>query len=55
MREMIAVTQGAGELSGRAAMRAKAALARLAKVAEPFDVVEGRARFDAAFDGRWAK
>ena len=55
MREMIAVTQGAGELSGLAAMRAKAALARLAKVAEPFDVVEGRARFDAAFDGRWAK
>ena len=34
--------------------RAKAALARLARAPEPFDVEEGRARFDAAFEGKWA-
>ena len=54
MAEMKAVVTGAGELKGRAAARAKAALARLAKAPEPFDPVEGRARFDAAFDGRFA-
>jgi beta-N-acetylhexosaminidase len=52
--EMAAVVEGAGALSGRAAARAKAALARLPAAAEPFDAVEGRARFDAAFEGRWA-
>ena len=31
-----------------------AALARLAKAPEPFDAAEARARFDAAFEGRWA-
>jgi beta-N-acetylhexosaminidase len=54
MDEMTAVVEGAGELKGRAAARAKAALARLAKTPEPFDAAEGRARFDAAFEGRWA-
>jgi beta-N-acetylhexosaminidase len=54
MAEMKAVVKGAGELKGRAAARAKAALARLARAPEPFDAAEGRARFDAAFDGRFA-
>jgi len=42
MDEMKAVVKGAGDLKGRAAVRAKAALA------------EGRLRFDAAFDGAFA-
>jgi beta-N-acetylhexosaminidase len=54
MAEMAAVVKGAGELKGRAAARAKAALARLAKAPEPFDAAEGRARFDAAFEGAFA-
>ena len=54
MAEMRAVLAGTGELKGAAARRAKAALGRLAKVAEPFDVEEGRARFDAALAGVWA-
>jgi beta-N-acetylhexosaminidase len=54
MAEMKAVVKGAGELKGKAAVRAKAALARLAKAPEPFDVAEARARFDAAFDGKFA-
>ncbi|HZZ69325.1 MAG TPA: beta-N-acetylhexosaminidase [Phenylobacterium sp.] len=54
MAEMTAVVKGAGELKGRAAARAKAALARLAKASEPFDAAEGRARFDAAFEGAYA-
>jgi beta-N-acetylhexosaminidase len=54
MDEMAAVVGAAGELKGRAAQRAKAALARLAKAPEPFDPAEARARFDAAFEGRWA-
>jgi beta-N-acetylhexosaminidase len=54
MAEMKAVVEGAGALKGRSAARAKAALARLAKAPEPFDTAEGRARFDAAFDGRFA-
>jgi len=54
MAEMKAVVAGAGALKGRAAGRAEAALARLPKAAEPFDATEGRARFDAAFEGRWA-
>ena len=54
MAEMKAVVKGAGELKGRAAARAKAAVARLAKAPEPFDAAEARARFDAAFDGRFA-
>ncbi|HEX3364564.1 beta-N-acetylhexosaminidase [Phenylobacterium sp.] len=54
MAEMKPVVKAAGELKGRAAVRAKAALARLAKTPEPFDAAEARARFDAAFDGRFA-
>ncbi|MBA4010911.1 MAG: beta-N-acetylhexosaminidase [Phenylobacterium sp.] len=54
MAEMKAVLAGTKALSGQALRRAKAALGRLAKVAEPFDLDEARARFDAAFDGRWA-
>jgi beta-N-acetylhexosaminidase len=54
MGEMKAVVSGARDLTGKPARRAAAALARLAKVAEPFDAAEGRARFDAAFQGRWA-
>jgi beta-N-acetylhexosaminidase len=54
MAEMTAVAKGARPLAGAAARRAKAALGRLAKTAEPFDVEAGRARFAAAFEGRWA-
>ncbi|MGZ6020409.1 MAG: beta-N-acetylhexosaminidase [Phenylobacterium sp.] len=54
MGEMKAVVKGAGELKGRAASRAKGALARLARAPEPFDAAEARARFDAAFDGKFA-
>ena len=54
MAEMQAVVAGAGRLRGRALRRAQAALARLPKAVEPFDAAEGRARFDAAFEGRWA-
>jgi len=54
MAEMKPVSAGAGELKGRAATRAKAAMARIARTPEPFDAAEARARFDAAFDGRFA-
>ncbi|THD59432.1 beta-N-acetylhexosaminidase [Phenylobacterium sp.] len=54
MDEMKAVVDGAGALKGKAAARATAALARLARAVEPFDAAEARARFDAAFDGRFA-
>ena len=54
MAEMTAVAGGARPLAGAAARRAKAALGRLAKAPEPFDVDAGRARFAAAFEGRWA-
>lgn len=54
MAEMQAVTSGTRRLSGQAARRAAAALARLPKSVEPFDAAQGRARFDAAFEGRWA-
>ncbi len=54
MAEMRAVVEGAGRLRGRSLRRAEAALARLPKAVEPFDAAEGRARFDAAFEGRWA-
>jgi beta-N-acetylhexosaminidase len=54
MDEMKGVAAGARTLSGRAARRAAAALARIPKVAEPFDVAEARARFAAALDGHWA-
>jgi beta-N-acetylhexosaminidase len=54
MAEMKGVVAGTKALKGRAGERARAALARLAKAPEPFDVAAGRARFDAAFDGRFA-
>jgi len=54
MAEMRAVVEGTRALTGRAKARAAAALARIVRSPEPFDVEEGRARFDAAFDGRWA-
>ena len=54
MAEMQAVMAGTGRLRGRALRRAEAALARAPKAVEPFDAVAGRARFDAAFEGRWA-
>lgn len=54
MREMREVVEGAGEMTGRSAERAAAALARLPRAPEPFDAAEARARFDAAFEGRWA-
>jgi beta-N-acetylhexosaminidase len=54
MGEMKAVLAGTGALKGGAARRADAALARIAKAPEPFDAAEGRARFDAAFEGRFA-
>jgi beta-N-acetylhexosaminidase len=53
MDEMQAVIAGTRELSGQAARRAKAALARLAKLPEPLDLEAARARFDAAFAGTW--
>ena len=54
MAEMQAVVAGTRTLSGKAKSRADAALARLARVVEPFDAAEARARFDAAFEGRFA-
>ncbi|HEY3695016.1 beta-N-acetylhexosaminidase [Phenylobacterium sp.] len=52
MAEMQGVVAGSRTLSGRAAQRAAAALARIPKAPEPFDVGEARARFAAAFEGR---
>jgi len=54
MAEMAAVANGVRELTGRSARRAKAALARLPRAPEPLDLAEARARFEAAFDGRFA-
>lgn len=54
MAEMKAVAAGTAGLRGKARRRAEAALARLATAREPFDATAGRARFDAAFGGRWA-
>lgn len=54
MAEMQSVVAGTRSLSGKAKARADAALARLARVPEPFDAAEARVRFDAAFDGKFA-
>lgn len=54
MKEMKAVMDGTGRLAGKAERRAKAALARIPRTPEPFDAEEGRARFDAAFEGAYA-
>ncbi|HXQ48076.1 MAG TPA: beta-N-acetylhexosaminidase, partial [Caulobacteraceae bacterium] len=52
--EAMAVAEASPPLAGKALARAQAALARRPAVLEPFDATEGRARFDAAFGGRWA-
>jgi beta-N-acetylhexosaminidase len=54
MAEMKAVMSGVGKLSREARRRVQAIMGRLVKVPEPLDVAEARARFDAAFDGRFA-
>lgn len=54
MAEMKAVMSGVGGLSKEARRRSQAVMNRLIKVVEPFDVAEARARFDAAFNGRFA-
>lgn len=54
LAQMQAVVAGSGTLNGRARKRADAALGRVAMTPEPFDAEAGRARFDAAFEGRWA-
>jgi beta-N-acetylhexosaminidase len=54
MAEMRAVVAGSKLLVGRSAQRGRSALGRLARAPEPFDAAEGRARFDAAFGGRWS-
>lgn len=51
MAEMRAVAAGVRALSGRAARRAEAALARLPRRPEPFDRREAEARFDALMAG----
>lgn len=54
MAEMKAVMSGVGRLGKEARRRAQAVMGRLVKVPEPFDVAEARARFDTAFDGKYA-
>jgi beta-N-acetylhexosaminidase len=54
MTEMKAVMSGVGKLGKEARRRAQAVMGRLVKVPEPFDVDQARARFDAAFDGKYA-
>jgi beta-N-acetylhexosaminidase len=48
MAEMKPVVEGCGALKGRAARRAEAAMARLARAPEPLDLDAARARFAAA-------
>ena len=50
MGEMKAVVAGTGALKGKAARRAAAALARVPRSAEPFDVAEAVARFESALE-----
>lgn len=47
MEEMKAVAEGSRRLDGVAERRAAAAMARLARACEPFDVAEARRRFEA--------
>lgn len=49
-----AVLAGARRLDGRSAARAERALARRVPSTASFDAAAARARFDAAFAGRWA-
>jgi beta-N-acetylhexosaminidase len=53
MAEMAAVARGVRPLTGDAARRAEVAIGRIAEP-KPFDVEAARARFAAAFEGRWA-
>jgi beta-N-acetylhexosaminidase len=53
MAEMKAVVSGTHALKSRAKSRAESALSRIARTPEPFDFVEGRARFEAALTGIW--
>lgn len=53
MAEMKAVASGARALSGRAARRAEAALARIPRRPEAFDRAEAEARFDHLLSGVW--
>jgi beta-N-acetylhexosaminidase len=54
MAEMVQVIQGVAPLKGAARRRADAALGRIVRAPEPLDPVAAAARFDAAFDGRFA-
>lgn len=54
MAEMKAVMSGVGRMSKEARRRAQAVMNRLVRVPEPLDVADARARFDAAFDGKYA-
>ncbi len=54
MAEMKGVMSGVGRMGKEARRRAQAVMGRLVRVPEPFDVAEARARFDAAFDGKYA-
>ncbi len=53
MTEMRPVVEGCRPLKGKSLRRAEAAMARLARTPEPFDVAAGRARLSAAFEGRF--
>jgi len=52
MDEMVEVASATHALKGKAARRAEAALARIAKRVEPLDEAEARARFAEAFSGQ---
>lgn len=52
MAEMKPVVEGCRPLRGKSLRRAEAAMARIARRPEPFDVAAGRARLSAAFEGR---
>ena len=52
MDEMSEIAKACRPLAGRAKRRAEAALARIARTPEPFDVAEARARFAAAFEAQ---
>ncbi len=54
MEEMAPIAAAVKPLAGLAKRRADAAMARIARRSEPFDADEARARFDAAFEGKWA-
>lgn len=51
--EMRQVAEGTGKLKGEARRRAEASLNRIVHTPEPLDVVEARARLEAALSGRF--